>query len=339
MTNPQSKEYAGIDYFRLIAAFLVVTIHTSPLTGFSETADFILTRVIARVGVPFFFMASGFFLFSKRAEGQQHFGELADFVKKTAALYGITILLYLSLNFYAGTVKEWRYLPNLLKDIAFDGTFYHLWYLPAAVIGACITWLLLKKLKERQAFIISLFLYIIGLFGDSYYGICEKIPFLKAVYQGLFLFSDYTRNGLFFAPDFFLLGALLARQIKRMPLKTCLTGLAVSIALMLIEGLLLHSFNLQRHDSMYFMLLPCMFFLFQSLLFWKGKSLKYLRNLSMFIYLIHPAGYRGSPRFCESNRAARAADRQQHYSFYGRGNWFSYRCCCACHTLKYETYQ
>jgi serine/alanine racemase len=289
MTTPQRKEYAGIDFFRVIAALLVVAIHTSPLMEFSETADYILTRVAARVAVPFFFMASGFFLFSKKENDHQQFGKLIAFVKKTAAIYGMTILLYLPLNVYTGTVKEWSLFPNLLKDIVLDGTFYHLWYLPASIIGACVTWLLFKKLNMGPAFFISLLFYIIGLFGDSYYGISENIPNLQAVYQGLFLFSDYTRNGFFFAPVFFLLGALLARKIKRLPLKTCLTGLALSMMLMLTEGLLLHSFNLQKHDSMYFILLPCMYFLFQSLLLWKGKSLRNLRNLSLLIYLIHPA--------------------------------------------------
>ena len=26
-------------------------------------------------------------------------------------------------------------MPNLIKDIVFDGTLYHLWYLPASIIG------------------------------------------------------------------------------------------------------------------------------------------------------------------------------------------------------------
>ena len=59
------KNYVGLDCFRLFAAFLVIAIHTSPLLSFSETGDFILTRIIARVAVPFFFMTSGFFLISR----------------------------------------------------------------------------------------------------------------------------------------------------------------------------------------------------------------------------------------------------------------------------------
>ncbi|MDE6054863.1 MAG: hypothetical protein K2G55_14145 [Lachnospiraceae bacterium] len=43
------KSYTGIDFFRLAAALMVITIHTSPLAGISETGDFILTRIVAPV--------------------------------------------------------------------------------------------------------------------------------------------------------------------------------------------------------------------------------------------------------------------------------------------------
>jgi len=281
----REKTYSGIDYFRIIAASLVVAIHTSPLTSINSTADFILTRVIARVAVPFFFMTSGFFLFHRAGdEGKR----LAVFLKKTAMLYAIAILLYLPLNLYHGIPEEWAYLPNLLKNIFFDGTYLHLWYLPAAIFGAAISWALLKNFKEKGALAIGLFLYIIGLFGDSYYGFAARIPAFQAFYHAVFEFCRYTRNGLFFAPVFFILGALVAKRQKRYGLKTCMTGLWVSMALMIAEGLLLRGWEAQRHDSMYIMLLPCMIFLFQSLLLWNGRAVKSLRGISATVYIIHP---------------------------------------------------
>ena len=39
------KNYGGFDVFKLIAAFLVVAIHTSPLTSVSTAADFFFTRI------------------------------------------------------------------------------------------------------------------------------------------------------------------------------------------------------------------------------------------------------------------------------------------------------
>ncbi|NLM03852.1 MAG: acyltransferase, partial [Clostridiales bacterium] len=59
-----SKEYGGLDYFRIIAAALVVAIHTSPLSIINDRADFIFTRILCRIAVPFFFMVSGFFLYA-----------------------------------------------------------------------------------------------------------------------------------------------------------------------------------------------------------------------------------------------------------------------------------
>ncbi len=53
------RNYGGLDIFRICAALLVITIHTSPLASVSEGADFFLTRVLARIAVPFFLMVTG----------------------------------------------------------------------------------------------------------------------------------------------------------------------------------------------------------------------------------------------------------------------------------------
>lgn len=50
----EKQNYGGLDAFRIIAALLVVAIHISPLEIISSDADFLLTRVIARLAVSFF---------------------------------------------------------------------------------------------------------------------------------------------------------------------------------------------------------------------------------------------------------------------------------------------
>lgn len=54
------RGYPAVDRFRVAAALLVVCIHTAPLASFSAAADFALKR-LARLAVPFFFTATGFF--------------------------------------------------------------------------------------------------------------------------------------------------------------------------------------------------------------------------------------------------------------------------------------
>lgn len=281
----EKKSYAGIDYFRLIAALLIIAIHTSPLDSFSETGDFILTRMIARVAVPFFFMTSGFFLISGYSYNAR---KLGNFVKKTAVIYGAAILIYLPINIYNGYFKMDHLLPNLIKDIVFDGTVYHLWYLPASIMGAMIAWYLVKKLDYQKALMAASALYLIGLFGDSYYGIAEKIPFLNSLYSLIFQVSDYTRNGVFFAPVFFIIGGYISDYRPRITIGECICGLIISIGFMFAEALTLHHFDLQLHDSMYLFLLPCMYFLFQLILCFKGKRREDLRTIALIVYIIHP---------------------------------------------------
>ena len=281
----KNESYSGIDYFRFIAALLIVAIHTSPLSSFSETGNFIFTRIVSRVSVPFFFMTSGFFLISRYTCNAE---KLEAFIKKTTLIYGVAILLYIPINVYNGYFKMDNLLPNIIKDIVFDGTLYHLWYLPASIIGAAIAWYLVKKLNYPKALMVASVLYLIGLFGDSYYGITEKISCLNSLYTYIFQVTDYTRNGIFFAPIFFILGGFIADNRPQITFGKSFLGSAISLALMLGEAMILHHFDLQRHDSMYVFLLPCMYFLFIVILHFKGKRLVSLRTASLIIYIIHP---------------------------------------------------
>ena len=278
----QTGGYPALDAFRLIAAILVIAIHTSPLSDISSTADFILTRIIARIAVPFFFMISGFFLFKDGTDKEM----LKKFLKSTAVLYAVSIILYLPVNIYSGYFSTDMLLPNIIKDLVFDGTFYHLWYLPAALSGGFIAWLLIDKLGSKKAAVIALALYVIGLLGDSYYGLTAQVPALKCIYGHMFEIFDYTRNGLFFAPIFFVAGAL-AQNIRISRLKSALIACG-AFALMLFEGLLLHRAQYQRHDSMYIMLVPCVLFLFLLFMSVRGKRFKLLRDMSVYIYILHP---------------------------------------------------
>ena len=121
----------GLDAFRLPAAFLVVAIHTSPLESVSADADLFLTRILARIAVPYFLMVSGQYVLGDLLWKEDRSGtRIAHFLKKTAILYGIATLLYLPVGIYAGQYQGLD-AASLVRMILFDGTFYHLWNFPA----------------------------------------------------------------------------------------------------------------------------------------------------------------------------------------------------------------
>lgn len=145
------KTVPTLDLFRLAAVLLVVMNHTSPLADVSAMADFWLTRVLARVAVPFFLMTTGYFL------SRNHWAGVGRQLKKLCLLYGVCILLYLPVNLYAGSFTG---PADVLRKLLVDGTFYHLWYFPATILGIVIArWL--SRLGLRVTLPVAALLYLI----------------------------------------------------------------------------------------------------------------------------------------------------------------------------------
>ena len=184
-----ARSYKGIEVFRSRPPSWSSPYTLPRWAGYGLTADFILTRVFARVAVPFFFMATGFFVLGG---GRGARGSL----KKLLIIYAASAALYLPVNVYAGHLQSWD-LPELARQVLFEGTFYHLWYLPAAILGLWLTEKLISGAGMRAAGLIALALYALGLLGDSYWGLIEDVPGLSGVYNAIFALMGYTRNGLF----------------------------------------------------------------------------------------------------------------------------------------------
>ena len=125
----------------MIAALLVVAIHTSPLTTYSAEADWFFTRVLARTAVPLFLLISGFFLlpdylFTDKPKKQAQ-KRMQKFFLKNSKFYLAAVLLYLPLGFYAGLYQHCS-LTDWLRLLLVDGSFYHLWYFPAVLTAVAL---------------------------------------------------------------------------------------------------------------------------------------------------------------------------------------------------------
>ncbi|ADZ83239.1 acyltransferase family protein [Cellulosilyticum lentocellum] len=277
----------GIDLFKFAAALLVVAIHIDPLSSYSEYSNYILCRVIARVAVPFFFIVSGYFFALKLSDDKKNKEVLYAFIKKIGWLYLVASIMYLPLNIYKGDFTNPFTLLEGIKSIVFNGTFYHLWYLPALILGMSIVYGLKQKLSTRLVFIICIVLYIIGLFGDSYFGFTQEVPIVSGLYEGIFSVCDYTRNGIFFAPLFIAMGMSFTKLDKSNNKKDRML-LMVFGTLLLIEVLCLKRYEVQRHDSMTIFLVPTVYYLFKLCMEINCKERKSLRLISHWIYILHP---------------------------------------------------
>lgn len=275
----------SLDKFRLIAAILIIAVHTYPLSSINENVDFVFTHIFCRIGVPTFLMITGYFILPKAIEDKK---TLVKYTIKILKIYAICIILFLPVDIYAGKLKGIGIL-QIFKAILLDGTFYHLWYFPALILGIWITYFIIKNMKSNKTtFFIVLILFIIGLFGDSYYGITEKLRITKNIYEIIFKIFNYTRNGIFYVPIFLYLGYIIKSKKIKIDRNKNLIFILIFTILMIVEGLILHHFNLQRHDSMYIMLIPTMIYVFNFIIQNNNENNKRLRNIATTIYIMHP---------------------------------------------------
>ncbi|MCA0756327.1 acyltransferase [Paenibacillus sp. N4] len=282
--------YGGLDWIKFGAAFMVVANHTGPLLSCSAAADFFVSNLFTCIAVPVFFMTAGFLFFRKlTGDPLTDRNALRGYLLKTLKLYAAAILLYVPLNMYTGYFSDSFTAYSLIKDIVFDGTFYHLWYLPALMLGLVITFVMYRKMSMKAMLASAGLLYIAGLLGDSYYGTIQNGVGIVNVYEGLFHVFDYTRNGLFYAPIYLAIGAWAAkrRPSERTPSVNAAL-FAVSLGMMFVEGSLLHSYGIPRHDSMYIFALPATYFLLCWSLQWKVRSSKSFREWRVWVYILHP---------------------------------------------------
>lgn len=289
-----NQQYGGLDWGRMIAALLVVAIHTSPLTTYSAEADWFFTRVLARTAVPLFLLISGFFLlpdylFADKPKKQAQ-KRMQKFFLKNSKFYLAAVLLYLPLGFYAGLYQHGS-LTDWLRLLLVDGSFYHLWYFPAVLTAVALLCFLRRWLSPKQLTGLVLLLYGVGLLGDSYYGLAQQFGPLAVFYEKLFQVCSYTRNGFFLTPVFLLMGAWIGRKMGQKHWqgeRLHLIDLLPALLLLTADACLLRGLDWPRHDSMYLCLLPVLYGVFQLFLQWNVSAPVLLRPLSACVYVLHP---------------------------------------------------
>lgn len=284
------KKNQGIEQFRVILAMMVVAIHCLPLHRLWPDGDILITLTLFRIAVPFFFMISGYYVFSDLATQNSYPARqrIWLFIKKQLQVYLIATLLFLPLAWYSGILGLNMPLDTFIQTFLVNGILYHLWYFPAIITGGLLVMGLLTRLSFKQVFFIAVGLYVVGLGGDSWSGLAAQTP-ITPLYSLIFQLLDGTRNGIFFAPLFLILGVLARRFAKKPASPHRYSYLMISLICLLLESYLLHHFTTPKHDSMYVFLPFVLLFLFPIIQQWQAPMIwKQAGRLSLWLYLLHP---------------------------------------------------
>ncbi len=274
----------SIDFDRFITSICIIAIHIYPFSFLSEQIDYVFTRVLFRICVPFFLMITGYYLLPKVINNKD---KLKEYSKKILKLYFISSIVYIPINIYNGYFSNLNII-TLLKDIFINGTFYHLWYFPALLFGVWLTYYLLKHFPIKITKIIVILSFVIGLFGDSYYGIVKDISLFTSFYHVIFSIFDYTRNGIFYVPIFLIIGYVCKMEENNLSYHKNLLLIFFFFIVMLIEGMILYHFQIPKHTSMYFSLIPLSYFLFKLVVRYHSHIDKKWRSRATIMYIMHP---------------------------------------------------
>lgn len=202
MENAKKKEYKLIDVIRLVAAFLVIGLHTRPFRSISSIADNIYVYDIANYAVPFFYACTGFFLYS--AQKNELKFNIRTRIKKVVKAYILWTGIYLPLTFYGWIISGNSIIRNVLdflRNFLFVGENYFswtLWYLNGLIVALILVYALRQKYSIHMMFLISVTFYVFGYVIELVYTYISGLPFgMQIILKFYYMIFHTTRNGIF----------------------------------------------------------------------------------------------------------------------------------------------
>lgn len=298
--NANSKTYPLIDIMKFIFAILIVAIHIPPLKDFSYPANYMITQCLSRIGVPFFFMAAGFFLFRNMNEESLDIGRIKRYCLRIFMMLIAWTMLYLPLIIWRAIHNERDYMYVILVEIynfILGGDVqFHLWFLHALIVAVVTVALLIKKKWQfSKMLILALVLHLVALLGGGYYFVylwlCPEGSLINDFFMKNALFMPNAVNGLTMGFLYVLLGVQIAKKCSYPRWLIC-TGCVLSWLFLIVEvASIKMAFPFSIEGS------PCVFLIPTAVFtFLLGESISLdnrpvyiiMRKMSMYVYFVHP---------------------------------------------------
>ena len=279
------KSLDAIDLAKFIGSILIFAMHCVIFSDYERIS--LIPELISRWGVPFFFICSAYFLFSKSVEGNISRDVLLRYIRRIAILYAVWFVFNIpSVVYYRFLSKDLSFAKaclKFLKNFFLGSSFTGSWYLASSIFSAWFIYTLSKKLKTKTVLCITFFLYLLCVLTSAYYGV------LPADVSEVLSSLDFPLN-IFNGCFYFAVGKYIVENkrsiLKKIDRKRALIGTVIFFVLYILEIILTIRLCIFDSTDVAFSTAAVSLFLFLFLLQSdaKIKNTLLLRKFSTIIY-------------------------------------------------------
>ena len=267
---------------------MVVAIHTHPFTDLNPVLGEILSLIVTRIGVPFFFAVAGYYYFISLEKGEK---KLIPYLWRIIIPYCAWSVAYYIVEYARWGHSNLRgFVIDCLHRFLITGSYYHLWFFPALVFST-IAVTVLWRIKLRRLLIpLSVLLYLLGCLGCAYYQLGVQVPILADLIRSSH-FLVIRRIFLLAFPTFtmgYAIGEIKESRVVRNHTPILLiSALVIWIAELGIIWELKLAKNYVQSVGLYFLVAMVIIALLQSRSRQNGFS-EWCRFCSGIMYFAHP---------------------------------------------------
>lgn len=209
----EKKIFAGIDIFKLICAILIAFMHCYCFESWGST----IKNILSPIGVPFFFIVSGFFYTEGLYKSKEPRKYLKRYLIRITQMYIAWTILTLPVAWYNLGHAHSDYSPLLkviyiIRCFFFTGSIGIYWYLLALIYNSFILYYSYTKGKDAFIYITAIIFFIIGLFYES--GLIENTLLAKVIHVVIGSERNFLNVGLFYMCVGYYLSKNKLRDVK-----------------------------------------------------------------------------------------------------------------------------
>lgn len=285
------ESYHWVDISKFIFAICIVVLHSNVISN--PDVDYFIQAFLLRLAVPYFFVASGFFLGLKCYNSGIYNGYskwnavIKRLIDKLLVFEPIAIVVA-SIPLI-GVCSMGTYLDKMIRHIVFY-PYGSLWYVNALIIAMILLIPAIKNNKEKIALAAGVILYLIFLLFNRYNFLLEGTCFNIYVHRILSVVIS-LRNGVFVGLLFVGFGVIIAKYKNDIVSKRnyAVIALIVSFALLAMESTLIKGYKGIDDSSFYIsyiILLPSLFIATITFPYSLKNKTLILRHLSTSTYFL-----------------------------------------------------